>query len=348
MNIGYIYKITNLINGKMYVGQTTKTIEERFRLHIYDSVRKDKRDDNYPLYKAMKKYGINNFQIECIEECPISKLNEREIFWINSLNTYKNGYNATLGGGGFLKLNLDEEEIINEYNDLKTIKKVANIHNCSSSTIKKILEKHDIEIISAIEHQKNKGYIIYQYSLNNKLLNVFKCKSEIGEWLIKNNLSKSKNPLYAAETIYSRLRIGHNISFGYIWKLESDYDLSYKIQRKHKNNEIAMTNYYKKKKSNPHYKKDICPLCNKNEKLQSSTYCVECSQKLLSEQFTKEREQKISREELKQLIRTTPFTKIGEQFGVSDNAIRKWCTRYDLPTKSSEIKKYTNEEWENI
>jgi hypothetical protein len=56
----------------------------------------------------------------------------------------------------------------------------------------------------------------------------------------------------------------------------------------------------------------------------------------------------ISREELKQLIRTTPFTQIGKQFNVSDNAIRKWCDKYDLPRKSSEIKKYSNNEWENI
>jgi hypothetical protein len=48
------------------------------------------------------------------------------------------------------------------------------------------------------------------------------------------------------------------------------------------------------------------------------------------------------------LIRTTPFTQIGKQFNVSDNAIRKWCDKYDLPRKSSEIKKYSNNEWENI
>ena len=56
----------------------------------------------------------------------------------------------------------------------------------------------------------------------------------------------------------------------------------------------------------------------------------------------------ISREELKILIRTTPFTEIGKQFGVSDNAIRKWCDKYNLPRKSSEIKKISDDEWNNI
>lgn len=56
----------------------------------------------------------------------------------------------------------------------------------------------------------------------------------------------------------------------------------------------------------------------------------------------------ISKEELKKLIRVTSFVKIGEGFGVSDNTVRKWCDRYQLPRKATEIKKMTNEEWEKI
>lgn len=48
---------------------------------------------------------------------------------------------------------------------------------------------------------------------------------------------------------------------------------------------------------------------------------------------------------LKQLIREIPFTQIGKQFGVSDNAVRKWCDKYNLPRKTGEIKKYTDKEW---
>ena len=56
----------------------------------------------------------------------------------------------------------------------------------------------------------------------------------------------------------------------------------------------------------------------------------------------------VTREELKQLIRKKPFVQIGLQFKVSDNAIRKWCDKFNLPRKATEIKKYTDEEWENI
>jgi uncharacterized protein YjcR len=56
----------------------------------------------------------------------------------------------------------------------------------------------------------------------------------------------------------------------------------------------------------------------------------------------------VTRNELKKLIRNTPFTKIGELYGVSDNTIRKWCEKYNLPKRSTEIKQITDIEWEKI
>ena len=56
----------------------------------------------------------------------------------------------------------------------------------------------------------------------------------------------------------------------------------------------------------------------------------------------------ISREELKSLIRTTPFTQIGKKYHVTDNAIKKWCDKYNLPRKRCDIKKYSDEEWSKL
>lgn len=56
----------------------------------------------------------------------------------------------------------------------------------------------------------------------------------------------------------------------------------------------------------------------------------------------------VTREELKNLIRTTSFTKIGEKFIVSDNAIRKWCDKFNLPRTKREINSYSDEEWKKI
>ena len=339
MNIGYIYKITNLINGKMYVGQTTKTIEERFRHHKNDCFRKNKSSYNYPLYNAMRKYGIENFEIEELECCDISLLDEREIFWIKFFNTFYNGYNATLGGKGGHTLNLDEKIIVEKYKKYGTMKKVAKEYNCSKDTIKNILMKHNICITPSTKHAKNKGLTVQRFSKTNVLLEEYTTLVDAGQWAINNNLTKSTIPRYAGMSI-KRAIIENKSCFGFIWKSDFYND---EIKEKRK---IKMNSYIRKKTSEIY--KDTCPLCNKNKKSINSIYCKECFQKIKSEQFAKELEQKISREELKQLIRTTPFTKIGEQFGVSDNAIRKWCTRYGLPAKSLEIKKYTNEEWKNI
>lgn len=86
-----IYKITNLINGKIYVGQTMRSIEERFKEHCCtDSA----------IGNAIRKYGKGNFKLELIAECETNEAaNELEMYWIKELNCKApNGYNLTDGG----------------------------------------------------------------------------------------------------------------------------------------------------------------------------------------------------------------------------------------------------------
>lgn len=97
MNYGCIYKITNKINGKAYVGQTICNIEKRFREHVHASLTK-----NTYLYNAMRKYGKDNFEIVEIDYAKsLDELNSKEIYWIDKLNTkIPNGYNIADGGNG--------------------------------------------------------------------------------------------------------------------------------------------------------------------------------------------------------------------------------------------------------
>jgi group I intron endonuclease len=93
-----LYTITNLINNKKYVGYTTRTIEKRWKQHFNAAY---KYNNDKHLYNAMRKYGVENFLFK--EECRVSsleELKELEIFIISELDTYKNGYNNTLGGDG--------------------------------------------------------------------------------------------------------------------------------------------------------------------------------------------------------------------------------------------------------
>lgn len=95
--MGIIYKITNLVNKKIYIGQTVRTLEQRWSEHKHTALKEDK--TTYPLYNAMRKYGIKSFTIELIEECDNSILNDREQYWISYFNSHgNNGYNATDGG----------------------------------------------------------------------------------------------------------------------------------------------------------------------------------------------------------------------------------------------------------
>ncbi len=89
-----VYKIENIVNGKIYVGQTKKSLEKRIEQH--------KHSKNSCIGKAIQEYGFENFVYSAIEVCDSAEeLNEREKFWIRELNSkFPNGYNMTNGGEG--------------------------------------------------------------------------------------------------------------------------------------------------------------------------------------------------------------------------------------------------------
>ena len=92
---GYIYCISNAINNKLYVGKTLSSLKERLREHITDA--KKPHRENRPLYRAMNKYGSDNFTISLLEEVPMDQLADREMYWIEKLDTYKNGVRTYKG-----------------------------------------------------------------------------------------------------------------------------------------------------------------------------------------------------------------------------------------------------------
>ena len=103
-----IYKITNTINGRVYIGQA-QDIEFRWKRHERDS-----KTENQVIYRAMRKYGIENFSFEVVEECSIEELDEKEIYYIEQYRSYvgwkdSNGYNMTLGGGGSRGVKVSKE-----------------------------------------------------------------------------------------------------------------------------------------------------------------------------------------------------------------------------------------------
>lgn len=83
----------------------------------------------------------------------------------------------------------------------------------------------------------------------------------------------------------------------------------------------------------------LCAQCGKNEVYQEGTICSAC------DAFNRRKVSRPSREELKSIIRTESFVSLGKKYGVSDNAVRKWCKNYGLPYKKKDLKTFSDEEW---
>lgn len=152
MGIGYIYLITNLINGKKYVGQTRTSVQERWYRHCCRA----NTEKAIGIDGAIKKYGAENFSCETIKECPIEELDKWEIYYIKEYKTYQGdnadiGYNLTLGGQGGLLFDIDETEMLEMYNNGKTAKEIGEYYHCSDKTIGSRLKKYNIDTKT---HQK--------------------------------------------------------------------------------------------------------------------------------------------------------------------------------------------------
>jgi group I intron endonuclease len=92
-----IYRLTNTINQKTYIGLTTKTLDERWRGHVSNA----NCGSSYHLHKAIRKYGEDAFTREVLEETTTDLMNGRERYWIAECSPE---YNMTSGGEGVLGL----------------------------------------------------------------------------------------------------------------------------------------------------------------------------------------------------------------------------------------------------
>ena len=102
--MGFVYKITNLVNNKVYIGLTTLTIDKRWKSHVQTAYTPNSKDYNSLFKKAIRKYGPQNFKREIIDEADdVETLKAKEIYWIDYYHSYafdenSNGYNSTRGG----------------------------------------------------------------------------------------------------------------------------------------------------------------------------------------------------------------------------------------------------------
>lgn len=190
-----IYKITNLVNGKVYIGQSTN-IKRRWKDHRKDAFWKNNPEYEYPLYRAMRKYGIDNFSFDILEECNKEDLNEKEKLYIAQYDSYQNGYNQTEGGDSFThNFKLTQKQILKIIQRLKTTRDniyvIAKDFGVGGTTIHYINKGQQYP-------QPNETYPIRPHlakinKQNNKHLKQAKCQCPICGNTVssKNNLCKS-------------------------------------------------------------------------------------------------------------------------------------------------------------
>lgn len=249
-----IYKIENNINGKVYIGQSSNILK-RWIAHKNTYSNPNSKNYDYPIYRAIRKYGLENFSFEILEECSVDSLNEREKYWIQYYQSYSNGYNQDEGGN-------------------------------SASHFTKLSKEKVLEIIEVLKNSKESS-------------------EKIGE-----RFGVSGRTIRAINTGEQSFQEG----------------ISYPVRDKLFSLNVSFSEC------------EICGKITKNKK-----YCSqECSH------IAQQKASKPTRKELKKLIRTTSFIELGRRYNVSDNAIRKWCKSYNLPFKTKDIKRISDEDWDKI
>lgn len=211
--MGYIYCITNLINNKKYIGKTLNSITDRFKEHCQDSTRRC--EENRPLYRAMNKYGKENFKIELVDTCEENELSEKEIYYIRIYNTFKFGYNATKGGDG--KILYDHQKIIDLYKSGLSAEKVAKQIGCHVDTVRKILKHNRIPVNTYTSKVIKTPRRIRQIDENGNLIRIWNSIADAARWISKEGISYLK--LNHIRTIISRSATHkHKLSLGFYWE----------------------------------------------------------------------------------------------------------------------------------
>ena len=210
--MAYIYKIINNVNQKMYIGKTERSIEQRFKEHCSSCCREDCKER--PLYRAMNKYGIENFQIKLIEETNFPE--EREKYWIEYYGTFKNGYNATIGGDG--KRYIDYDLVVATYEQVLNTVEVSKILNIHKDTVRDILKIKNIEILTSDDVNKNKSGKKVGLFINDDLVKSFSSTKDAARYVINQKLSNSTDIKGIASHIHQVCVGKRKTAYTYIWK----------------------------------------------------------------------------------------------------------------------------------
>lgn len=200
--MGTIYKITNLVNNKVYIGQTRQNYEQRFIQHKSHA---RTGQSQHKLARALRKYGEDNFIIERIESCLIEQLNERERYWIQHYQSTCDsfGYNTLIGGQDYTNYQPieNEDEVIEYYYTCHSQLQTQQHFGISDYRLRSLLLRRNLPTDKELygKHTRERVKIV---ELNKE----FDSGVECAKFFIENNLCKTKKVECA------QIRISHAIT----------------------------------------------------------------------------------------------------------------------------------------
>ena len=211
-----IYKITNQINNKIYIGETTRNLNVRWNEHKYESYTQG-HGYNYHLHRAIRKYGIENFIIEMIDNCPDEDRFKLESYYIklyDSSNKEK-GYNNIVEGSGHITISTDS--ILEAWNEGLSVSEISKLLSLGRQPVAERLKLNGINQEDIIKRgklrttQKN-SRSISQYNLKGEYINswpsVSECERQTG---------------FNQSALSSVCRQEQLTAYGYLWKYDNDY-----------------------------------------------------------------------------------------------------------------------------
>ena len=204
-----IYKITNLINEKVYIGQSVD-INYRFNNHKSESFNPKSNAYNTAIHRAIRKYGVENFSFEVIEECTKELLSEKEIYWIAYYNSYGNGYNLTSGGEGVPSI--DRQAVFNLWDDGLSIDEISKIISCEKHTAICILKSYEL-------YSNEESYKRGRKNAKKKACKQVLQYDLAGNFIAKyNSVTEAANAVKTNKTNISSVLSGRQLSAGgYQW-----------------------------------------------------------------------------------------------------------------------------------
>lgn len=229
-----IYKAENIINGKMYIGQTVKSLEERKQQHLLNA----KKGKGYKFQEALRYCGVDNFKWTILEEVStIQQLNERENYWIEYYKSYENGYNLTKGDSNpmnFSKSKQHHDKVMRSKEVREKIsktmkKRIAEGKFFTNEHRRKISEKlkgnkhfqghkRTPEAIEATAKSRRKKVSCYDEKQN--LVKKFNSLNDAVNWIVINNIYPQIHNKTSYKDLIKRSYDKNKYYNGLIWKYD--------------------------------------------------------------------------------------------------------------------------------